>query len=129
MLALDNGQCGRLHSFKSQGRIYSLLNQVAFTSAEEMRVGFILVVALATLSLPCVELPECAGIYDNVSNDFIVAPVDRTTVCQQSVQPLAFDAVHPDSYGVFLVFPSPFLNDATLRDARSILNLLSVQKK
>ncbi|HKF02525.1 MAG TPA: hypothetical protein VKB49_09430 [Candidatus Sulfotelmatobacter sp.] len=40
-----------------------------------MKVWLLLVVVLASLSLLCIELPEWAGIYDDVSNDFIVGHV------------------------------------------------------
>ena len=39
-----------------------------------MRVKFFLIVALVIFTLPCMEFPEWAGIYNDASNDFVLAP-------------------------------------------------------
>lgn len=42
-----------------------------------MRVKFFLIVALVIFTLPCMELPAWAGMFDDASNDFVLAPSKR----------------------------------------------------
>jgi hypothetical protein len=95
-----------------------------------MKVRLLLVVVLVSLSLPCIELPEWAGIFDDVSNDFIVVPsrVERP-VCARSLRAPHFAALFSQARTVLTVFPSPLLNAPIRSGARSVLNIISVQKK
>lgn len=95
-----------------------------------MKVRTLLVVLLASLSLPLIELPECAGLYDDVSNDFIVVPSRvEPRVCARSVRAHLFAALLSQARPVLTVFPSLLLNAPIRSGARSVLNIISVQKK
>ena len=39
-----------------------------------MRGKVVLIIVFLILALPCMELPEWAGMYDDASNDFALAP-------------------------------------------------------
>ena len=95
-----------------------------------MRVGFLLVVALVILSLPCIELPECIGMYDDASNDFIVvqSQVGRP-VCAPSVRAQHFAAANLQRRAVLTLFSSPLRSAPIPREGRSVLNVISIQKK
>ena len=95
-----------------------------------MKVRLLLVVVLASLSLACIELPEWAGIFDDVSNDFIVVPsrVERA-VCARSVWAHQFAALLSQARTVLTVFPSLLLNASIRSGGRSVLEIISVQKK
>ena len=95
-----------------------------------MKVRLLLVVVLASLSLLCIELPEWAGIYDDVSNDFIVvASRVEWPVCARSAWARRFAALLSQARPVLTVFPSFLLNAPIRSGARSVLNIISVQKK
>jgi hypothetical protein len=53
-----------------------------------MRVKFFLIVALVVFTLPCMEFPEWAGIYDDASNDFVLAPT-RTELANNLARRIA----------------------------------------
>ena len=94
-----------------------------------MKVRLLLVVVLVSLSLPCIELPEWAGIFDDVSNDFVVPSRVERPVCARSVRAHHFAALLSQARTVLTVFPSPLLNAPMRSGARSVLNIISVQKK
>jgi hypothetical protein len=94
-----------------------------------MKLGLFLVVALLTLSLPCIELPECAGAYDDVSNDFIAQSQVQTPICPPSVQVQHSAATHLEQGTVTNVFSSLLRSAPLPRPGRSVLDLISIQKK
>ena len=95
-----------------------------------MKVGLLLVVALVTLSLPCIELPECAGMYDDVSNDFIVAPSRvETSVCEPRALAQHFAAIPLNDRAISTIFSSVLRSAPNPRGGRSVLSVISIQKK
>ena len=95
-----------------------------------MKVRLLLVVVLASLSLTCSELPEWAGIYDDVSYDLIFVPsrVERA-VCARSVRAHQFAVLLSQARTVLTVFPSLLLNASIRSGGLSVLEITSVQKK
>ena len=95
-----------------------------------MRVGFFVVLALVTLSLPCVDLPEWAGTYNDPSNDSVVMLsrlveplcVRRLRTPRVAIVYLNRHAASNLSASAFYVLPIP-------SDTRALLDRLSVQKK
>ena len=95
-----------------------------------MKVLLLLVVLLASFSLPRSELSDWAGIYDDVSYDFIFvrSRVERA-VCARSVRAHQFASFLSQASTVLTVVPSPLLNIEIRSEGRSVLEITSVQKK
>jgi len=95
-----------------------------------MNVRLLLVVVLASFSLSYGELPKWAGIYDDVSCDFIFVPsrVERA-VCARSVRAHQFAVLLSQARTVPTIFPSLLLNAPIRSGGRSVLEIISVQKK
>ena len=95
-----------------------------------MRVGMFVVIALIALSLPCMELPELAGMYNDASNDFFVMPSRaERPVCTASAGVPHFAESSLNLHGVSITLPSRFPCARIPHEARVVLNLISVQKK
>jgi hypothetical protein len=95
-----------------------------------MRVGMFVIVALIALSLPCMELPELAGMYNDASNDFFVMPSRaERPVCAASVGAPHFAEASLNLRGVSITLQSPFRCAPIPHEARLVLNLISIQKK
>lgn len=95
-----------------------------------MRVGVFLIIALIALSLPSMELPELAGMYNDASNDFFVMPSRaELPACAASVGAPHFAETNLNLHGVSITFPSPLPCAPIPHEARLVLNLISIQKK
>ena len=96
----------------------------------KMRVGLFLIVALIALSLPCMELPELAGMYNDASNDFFVLPLRAARpVSSAGVWAPRFAGASVNLLGVRINLQSPLPCAPTPHGARLTLNLISAQKK
>ena len=95
-----------------------------------MRVRLFLLVTLITLSLPCLELPELAGMCDDASNDFLVMPSRAEGLaCASAVWKPHFADARSNPDGLFIAFASSFPSAPIPHVTRSVLSLISVQKK
>lgn len=95
-----------------------------------MRVNLFLIVAIVALSLPCVELPEWAGMYDDASNDFVLLPsrVEAPIFATAGSTP-RLRAGHVDLDPQLIIFTSLFADIPFANESHSLLDRLTVQKK
>ena len=95
-----------------------------------MRVGMFVVIALIALSLPCMELPELAGMYNNASNDFFVMPsrAERPVCTASAVVPHVTESSR-NLHWVSIPLRSPFSYASIPHEDRLVLKQISVQKK
>jgi len=89
-----------------------------------------LIVVLIALSLPCMELPELAGMYNDVSNDFFVMPSRaERPFCTASADVPHFADSSLNPHRVSIPLRSPFSYAPIPHEDRLVLKLISVQKK
>jgi hypothetical protein len=95
-----------------------------------MRVKFVLIVVLVILALPCMEIPEWAGMYDDASNDFVLAP-SKTELAGDTV---GRSATHLPARRVtrssrMIAITASSISTLVSHETHLLPNLVNVQKK
>jgi len=94
-----------------------------------MRVKFFLIVALVIFTLPCVELPAWAGMYDDASNDFVLAPSRRELAGHRARRVVRPQGSNESQRTLTVVITSIAVRNISPIETHSLPDLVNIQRK
>ena len=94
-----------------------------------MRVRIFLIFALIILTMPCMELPEWAGMYDDASNDFVIAPAKTELPAHARPSATHLPARHVNRRTPTAATTTSFISASVPNETDFLSNLVAIQKK